>query len=430
MTRTIKISIALSLLIIGLSSQTAQSANISNGSKCLHRGSIAKASGQSYKCLLKNSILTWQSQNSSNLSNTQKKPTKIVKIGTWFKAFTQPGIFAETCTGDSNANLEIVDPTTGKVRTKFTFHLSMANPTLGDVSFAICGDGNQLDGASNLQIRQQFTKNFSKVAFSGAAQSDGSVHVGFLDLATNKFTDVTSLTRPTGFGQFIPVDLNPMFDPDTGQLCFRRTSPAGRVAGSNAPTGSGEINCYNAITKSLTRIGTFTSYESSNFLTKQSGIFVSGDHMVSPDGSEFTLTAPSVFGRVLFVPTTSNIDSYAWFASNALPKGTYFNDPFFTLRAEVFSWLGNASVLISIDNTSGLYTVPATKSSDISVTPLDLLPVNNATNSNAIISPDQNQIAFIHTLSLSSDLYIASIDPGSAPKKILTDFNARMIDWQ
>ncbi len=362
------------------------------------------------------------------------KSTSTVAPTSWYKAFAQPGILAGTCLNDSSSNLLLIDASTGKTIAQHTVPATMHEPTLGSVNFSLCDGPNSDDGASNLYIRQQFSPDFSKLTFTSAPQSDGSVHVGYLDIATNKFTDLTAQSITMGFSANIPIDVNPIFDPKNGMLCFVRTSATPGLVGSDPANGSNEIHCNNLSTHADVIEGGVINSPSNDvnnyFLTIQNGIFVTGDHLVSPDSNLFTVTAPTVLGRVLFAPTIAGIASFMWDASKPLPNGTYFDVPFNTLSADVFAWLNNSNLLMSFRGSSGIYMIPPSSSHELDATPLDIIPTNNAANTNVIVSPSGTNLAFIHTLLSVSDLFITPTAAGSTPTKLLHNFSARLIEWQ
>ena len=418
-----------------LMSPFANSAVISNGARCPTLGLVAKVLGISYKCVLSNSGISWQKQAVAKINSTPKSiPTKS-NSGTWFKTFSEAGILAESCGQDGGLNLLLINSISGKTTANHSIPPFFLDPNLGAVKTSLCDRSIPVGGASNIFLREQFNRDFSDVTFTSSEQIDGSIHVGFLNSASNKFTDITALSFPTGFNASIPVDVSPIFDPGTGDFCFLRSASTGDLLGFVQTSPTSEILCYSLSERKISTIGSLDSSDSTQigdeFLTLQNGVFVSGDLLVSPDSREFTYAGWDVNGGVEFLPVVGNVASYSYDPFNrSLPNETNLDDPFSTSSSEVLDWLGNDHVLISIDGSTGIYSIPPSLTSDTTVTPNNLLPESTAKNSNAILSPDQSKVAFIHSLLLNSALYIATVNAAIEPKILISASNTRLIEWQ
>jgi hypothetical protein len=151
---------------------------------------------------------------------------------------SSPGVVVLNCAPNlSNWQLSIYDPTSGQVLGQETIPTSF-NTNIGQVNVALDASSCRNSASFNrLAAREMFDSSLSEVAVMSAQQTDGSQHVGYVNLASGAFTDLTTSTSGSGFSGHIPVDNAPVFDQATGDMWFFRDdggiyhcSPSGTCA--------------------------------------------------------------------------------------------------------------------------------------------------------------------------------------------------------
>ena len=415
----------LGIVFIGLSLPAAQSATISNNSKCLTLGATTKSQGYVFKCELKNTGFFWVRQ------PAKKVPIEVISA-TWFKSFSKHGLLTESCQSDGLINLQLIDPISGKITAEHSLKSTLPDSRLGSLHINLCNSSLNQDATSNLYLRQQFSSDFSKLVFTSDAQSDGSVHAGYIDLASSKVFDITALTKTTGFSAIVSVDYSPIFNPIDGDFCFLRTGATADSFGGG--TGNSDLHCSDLNSKVDSILGNIPSSNSSDisdeFLTSQHGIMVSGDLLVSPDSSTYAFSNSLFGGQVNFAASSPFVSSSSADPFNDQGNSTILNDPFGTRTTTLDGWISDNLLLVELSGFSGIYTVPSSAANLMSADPHDLIPTNSAINTNVVLSPDGTQLAFVHTLVNQSDLYTSLASGVGLPVKVKTNFNLHIIGWQ
>lgn len=220
---------------------------------------------------------------------------------------TSHGLLTISCT--STNGIELVDPSTGAVLAQETSPRELSTTSVGSVYLDythLCGSYGRANADTELNYREQYNAGFTLMAVRAVnTQPDGSQHLGYIDLATGNFTDVTAATAPSGFGAIPPVDKSPVFDTN-GDFYFWRTSGCTiykYVPATNTSTVVGTINggCDNGTTFLTVRNGVVSSF---NNLTASvvpndplrllpANPNTNSDPVVSPDGSSFAFLSLS-----------------------------------------------------------------------------------------------------------------------------------------
>ena len=101
-------------------------------------------------------------------------------------------------------------------------------------------DGYRTPSAAALHLREEFDRDYTRVAVVDREHfPDESRHVGYIDIATGTFTDVTAMTTKSGFSAHVPIDVNPLFDPKANVFWFLRDT--GEIIAVNLDTGTSEV---------------------------------------------------------------------------------------------------------------------------------------------------------------------------------------------
>ena len=415
------IGLLLSLSIVG----PAYPAQVANGTKCEHLGAETKVGAIEYKCVKTAKGTIWQKVISGKASQSVNSAT--------YKDMQGPGLLSVTCVEDSVTRIQRINAQTGKILATLTVPDSLDLSPTEQIHLNVCADIGDPDGASDTFVREQFSSDFSKITTTSQVEADGSVHVGYLDASNAKYVDITKLTMPTGFSAIVPVDVSPIFDPTTGDFCFLRSADTGEIANTVTTGPTSEIHCYNLKTNQDSVVGTIDSSTdpslSQNFLTSQNGVLATGDFLVSPDAKTFSVADLYSEGCVDFESVQSGVAFYEDSLLDNPTDATCFNDPLEDSIASAYGWIGDDKLVIGLQSQTGIYLIPADKTDMVTVDPQDLLEPNNATNSNAVLSPDQTQMVFQHQLLNSSDLYVAAINSVGSPRKLISNFTGRLFAW-
>lgn len=282
------------------------------------------------------------------------------------------------------------------------------------------------------------------MAVPGQRQPDGSTHVGYVDLSSETFTDVTAVTTSSSFGGTPPTDESPVFDPTTNNFYFLRT-------GSNGC----EVHQFDVTTQTDHVIGTITC-DDSGFSGGNNGgsIYLSMNHIVIPDDSElspdssmagidlsdadiqamyFNHVSGPIFdpqGHVFptFTDDTGSTATQVLYGNDAtdgpgMGHGTFGSD-------EIYGWVNDHAILLGED-TSNFYIEHLPANYTGVAAEQAVLPSNTRTNTDAVLSPDGTSFVFESTQGDVSSYYRCQVAAGANPISIENiDAGAQIEYWQ
>lgn len=401
------------LFFLGYSLPASQSATNLSNTKCSTLGTTIKSQKVVYRCELKSSGFYW-------VKLPGKKVPAKASQANWFKQFASHGLLVESCQSSGVINLEVNDPNTGMVIAEHNHESIIHDANLGELHIDLCDSSLTQDATTNFFARQQFSLDSSKITFTSQSQPDGSVHVGYIDIASNKIVDVTSFSETSGFSAIVPIDWSPIFDPDNGKFCFLRAAAApSQIFGG---TGPSNLHCYDINLQTDSILGAIPDDNAPNitqdYLTSQHGILVSGDLLVSPVSGTYAFPSSIYGGQVDFGATAPFISDSSVDILNFQDNSMILNGPFGEGFVTLDGWIINDLLLMELPGFSGIYTAASSTSAQISVDPHDLLPSISAKNSNVVLSPDGVQLAFIHSLGNNTDLYKSSTSGLGSPTNV------------
>lgn len=353
----------------------------------------------------------------SQQSTTTTAPavSKATSTTTQAPSLAAHGLLAFDC--KSNA-LELLDPSNGHVLSSqsipFTFNTSAGVVQAPADELDICGSQANVEGGSlGLHIRQQFNETFSLVAVATSNPlSDGSVHVGYVEIATGTFTDVTQLTLPKGFGSSPPSDSSPVFGVN-GDFYFIRTEESG----SNQ---SCSVEQYAPVTKTLTNLGSFACTNAA--LTVENGVVaistVQATVLVDPSGN---LAAFGSQNGVGLAPVTGHL-----VGNNPPPDTATFGNS----DTAIYGWAVDRAVLAQQSPSNQYQLVPVSSSTNGPVTTQSLLPQDSPASTDPVISPDGKTLAFLSASGSGTTLFTAPMVSNATPTQIRSSLFVNLLIWQ
>jgi WD40-like Beta Propeller Repeat len=318
-------------------------------------------------------------------------------------------------TGQSTGNLSIVAQLSGGPTGQLQADLS-------------CQQG---DGADRLRMREQFDTDLGRVAVTTSKLPDGSQHVGYVDLATKQFTDVSG-TAGAAFSSNPPVDSNPVFSPSRPELWFLRD---GRDIYSTDLNGG-----------NLTKRSSPPMPQSGG----NPGFLVEGgtDQPISDGLRQFDVL-PNPTGTIAVAARPGQIDTQQ---GGGIRIFTNPADTFAPLDTNFDSTKGSATVLTGVGacvpeawvDEASLLCSSSTSPPDLMITPITrgsssatataLLPPNHRNSYSPVVSPDRSTIAFLSRgQGTTTTLWVTSTKPGSEPRKVIdlpeSGFARTLLGW-
>jgi hypothetical protein len=314
----------------------------------------------------------------------------------------------------ASGTLSLRDPQSGAVLASETIPFnSTSAPTYIDAKPA-CGTV-PLNYHTILAFRQQFNPTFTLVtALLNQTEPDGSEHVGYVNISTGQFTDVTALTASSGFGSTPPVDSTPIFD-ENGNFDFLRAQSDGGCV----------VHQFSLSAHLDTVIGP-TNDCGSYWMTEHDGKFALDSLTVSPSGDfaagdSGAAQGSSVSAGITIEPISGPI------VDSAPPDAV--NDPSVNSPLTVEGWV-NDETLVASSSGSQLYLVRVSATANGNVTYTPILPSNTSTEVNAVVSPSGSQLAFIATQGSANTLYIANLSGSGTPTAVPQGSSDVLIAWQ
>jgi hypothetical protein len=294
------------------------------------------------------------------------------------------------------------------------------------------------DGASLAQDRETFNADLSKIAVSSAVQPDGSDHVGYVDLGTGQFTDVTAATSQTGYGATPSQDGYPLFDPSTGDLWFIRGD--GQAHDFNVATGKDTVSSQHfAIQGGTVSAGATGGAQP---LTVRAGHPVVGYALLGPDnktvaggGAGTAASEPSIY----IYNVSQATDSMGNGPGTAGGFGFYDASDVGRMSSDtgaVQAWLSATRLLVQ-NSSTGSFDAATVKhqdaSADAALATTVLPTVSGRTNDDAVISPDHNNVIVRSAQGSVVHFYINAIPaPGDQPSqpRLTNVAGTTVISWQ
>jgi hypothetical protein len=334
------------------------------------------------------------------------------------------GIILEHCAGYDSASgsIDILNAGSGKVERTINFATTYPGGPTGTLT-AGGGCANN-SGADDLYLREQFDRNFSRTAVMTDLLPDGSQHVGFISLANGRFTDLSG--TPSGsFSSHAARDDQPIFSPNGTEMWFMRDGkdiystqlahplPVKRFTiPAAAPTQGGFL-----VTPGSDRPVGFTA-NSEEALPSPSGTRLVAELIGTPGGMQVFRSAADTFydpylgGNGFSIPTPDlaklglpSCDPMAWIDDRQLICGGSTADTdqhFVTMRLSS----GSTSAVVANAN---------------------LIPPNERSNTNVVVSPDKQSIAFLSTEGSVTSLYEGKTSGGAVRK--IADVAASGMFW-
>jgi hypothetical protein len=311
--------------------------------------------------------------------------------------------------------LEFVDPNTGKpVRTITTAAVAQAPGEGLDTDLNCPLIGGFASGVAALHAREQFSPDFARQAATTPEQRDGSTHVGYVELSSGRFVDITAASSSTkGFSQTAASDDLPLFSSDGRTLLFRRNERT--------------VEAFNLDTRHLAQVGRLpfeTGYDS-NFSFVAAAGARPVDALPTDDGSQAvdvdsTDLSPSAVPRLRLLPSNRFPDSFL----DQLTQADKLGGTLVTLRGvgscTPQAWADNQTLICA--GSRGFTTRDQLEVLHLprgggQTTPRRLLPPNDRDNHDPVLAPDAPRVAFLSSRGELVTLYSVAAT-GGQPTRI------------
>ena len=339
-----------------------------------------------------------------------------------------PGLIELHCIdGYQPMQLLRIDPATGATLGQESVPWTFNSP-LGAVTVDNYTCVPPPDAPTQLEARELFSQDFTKIMVTSAQQSDGSAHVGYVTIATGNFTDLTpAVTTSGGFGATVPVLSSPMFDATTDHRWFTDTD-AGSIydCSSDTTCRAAVANPGRPLTGKLVDVlhGVWQ-------LPAQPGF---GWPALSPSAALMVSSgAGSGFGGGLVITRT---DHYASMINNDV-HGAVVTSGGQEKGSFCATWLTETSMLAEDSQDNSLYYVNGVKEGmSGQVTASMALPANKSQNISYMASPDSTHFAFLSTApgATITDIYTEAVgsNPPASPTKVgeAGSANDKLLAWQ
>jgi hypothetical protein len=267
-------------------------------------------------------------------------------------------------------------------------------------------------GPEQFAAREAFNADFSRIAVTISNSGGGTSDAGYMDLATGKTTDLTKASGAS-FGSSSGKVSDALFDPSTGDLWY--------IAGDGTPhsvSSTGHDTAHSVSYASSMQPGNFAPGYTSNgafALATQTSWVLSDNTSVlpNPSGTVAIGTAGNSTGLEVWRNGTDVSDNTAGapVSINGLSGSLGIPAP--------VAWIDDTHLLMLVGKTN--FAVVTFNSGYTSATVgASLLPANNYTFGDVVLSPDHHTVAFLASKGGSDfDLYeLALNQPGSQPKQI------------
>ncbi|NED46452.1 hypothetical protein G3I65_41680 [Amycolatopsis sp. SID8362] len=341
----------------------------------------------------------------NSLTNTTPGETAQTTSSPPATTATQPnftGIVLATCSGGSSETLTSINPTNAVQATR---HFTLAP-----------GDSAAMDCLASVPtgqvLRQQFNRDFTRMAVSTIGMPEGGTHIGYVDHdVPNIFTNLT----PPAVGYADPPNQKvPVFNPATGRIWFTSPEGTGSVDPDIGPRSS-------KIESAASAQGTGSEDQHAEifYFTPDGklpiGLATGAYNIYSLDGkTEVDYSINYRIGNEGQVDNSIPLAELSDGSETCWPKWFMTADAFLCLptdRTQIFK------MTISADRRKIVQTA--------------LLPGTRQPVSDVVANPTGTEVAFVSSMSGRPALYTASTMGDSAPKKItdLASEDGRPIDW-
>jgi hypothetical protein len=373
-------------------------------------------------------------------SNSKTVPSAPVSVSVPSSDASTPGqqhsgIALVDCTSHDPTTVKIsfLRPETGQLTGDLTISTQLSGGPSGQLSADLSCQAS--DGADNLRMREQFDTGLKHVAVTTSKLPDGSQHVGYVDLATNKFTDVSG-TAAGSFSSNAPVDSNPVFSPSRPELWFLRdgrdiysTDLSGGSLTKHSlppmpPSGGGP--------RFLVEIGTDQPISYST-----TGGFYQIPVLPNPSGTIAVAARPEQFnphqdgGIQVF---THPADTFAPPDDRSTPtKGSAIILTGVGVCVPE-AWVDEATLICSSSANPPELMITPIAQGRTSATATALLPPNHRENYSPVVSPDRSTVAFLSSgQGTTTTLWSTSTKSGSEPRKVIdlpdSGFARTLLAW-
>lgn len=326
------------------------------------------------------------------------------------------GIAVAACSNTNSLTITFVDPDTGRSTERIDVLNGVSQgpgPTVGYGISSNCTAGKKLS------IRESFDTGFGRIATTTPTLSDGSQHVGFVDLASKRFTDVSGASS-TGFGAHAFTDSNPVFSFSGQQLWFLRDGQ----------------DIYSADLHGGQPVKRLTLPQP-NDLSRAVPQFLMAPGSDQPIGQSGTLAAlPNPSGTAAVdsrtVGTGRSLQNAAIRVYRAADTFVFANGHEVTMTGEYEcvpeAWVDDVTLLCDATQQVGspprLVITKVTLQST-SVTAVPLLPPNERSNFSPVVSPNHASVALLSTAGSVTSLYVTSTTGRGEPRKV-TDLSDQL----
>jgi hypothetical protein len=334
-----------------------------------------------------------------------------------------PGLIELRC--NQPMQLIRIDPATGATLAQqsvsFTYNSAVGTVFADHYSCAPSSAG----APPQLETREMFSQDFTKIMVTSGTQPDGSRHVGYVTLATGEFTDLTpAVSTSSGFGAAIPVLSSPIFDAATDHRWFIDDTADGRIYDCSSDT-----TCLGTVAEP----GYPLSDGLRDVLHGVWQVTHGGDWpILSPNAALMAAVGNGGYGGLVI----SHPNHYASWINNDV-HGAIVTSGGQEKQTYCAAWLTDTSILAQDSQDGSLYYVNGVKVGlSGHVTASLALPANKSTNTSYMASPDSTHFAFLSTATGATitEIYTETLssNPPRPPAKVgeASSANDKLLAWQ
>jgi hypothetical protein len=283
-----------------------------------------------------------------------------------------------------------------------------------------CGTGG---GAFSLYTREQFDADFGRVAVTTGKLADGSQHVGYVDLATKQFMDVSG-SGGGSFSSAIAMDSEPVFSPNGAELWFLRDGKdiysadlnGGHLTKRFSPPPSPNGGEPRFLVEPGTNEPIVYNTDLSQF-------------RVLPNPSGNIAVAPLADQRAGIRVFTHPEDTFA-----DPQKGSVVGMPNVGM-CEPDAWIDDVTLLCDTSGSPPQLMTTKVTSHSASATANAFLSPNQRQNFSPVVSSDHTSVAFLSKpdTGITTSLYVTSTTAGTEPHKVIdlppSGFTKGLLGW-
>ncbi|MBA8804767.1 hypothetical protein FB382_003058 [Nocardioides ginsengisegetis] len=156
------------------------------------------------------------STSGSATATTSSSPSPVGTVAD----LPHPGLMLIVCTGGTSGTMQLLDldPASGEVVGEVDLTSYVETGPWSSASLVTACD----PARPSWRAREAFDPTFGRIAISLPFPDDGTYRVGWYDVASGDVTDVTGGDVDSGFSGGTLRDMEPVFDPVSGDLWFER----------------------------------------------------------------------------------------------------------------------------------------------------------------------------------------------------------------